>query len=431
MSTYNSGDQYITPQYNTNTSHPLIPNSQQYIIYNKYISIHSEDRDFLKFPNSSEFDIELPEDITNIAALKLVNWTFPANYNTFSISNANVTLSFQISNPYNPAAFGLSDDYNYRIYEALFITQQDIYTLVIEDGFYNPDQIVIELTNKLNFVVTQRIIDYFTQKGWTDTIAEFKQQGGYTRFIVVYNSVSAKIWFGNRADKFIILNQIGVSISTYEQGISCVPAVKRVPNASDYGLASYLGLPRENTPSISTTSIPNLINIVEYNGISVPRFFYGDVIPGDDGYWLLPYPDLSGSEVSWVECRYKINLLGEGYMYMEIEGQNCIDETQPFNISDFTLKTNQTNGIVNASFAKLPIPTSPLSQWYDRDSIPYKLYNPPAERIRRLRIRIRYHDGRLVDFGVFNYSFMLQFEQMVPQILRSSKTVIYPPSSNR
>jgi hypothetical protein len=123
--------------------------------------------------------------------------------------------------------------------------------------------------------------------------------------------------------------------------------------------------------------------------------------------------------------------MGEAFMYMEIEGQNCIDETQPFNVSKFTLTTNQTNGIVNSSFAKLGIPTAPLSQWFDRDSFPYKLYNPPAERIRRLRIKLRYHNGRLVDFGVFNYSFMLQFTLISPQILRTSRTVPYPSPIGR
>jgi len=50
---------------NLNTSHPLIPSSQEYMIYYKYVSIHSEDRDILNYPNSSEFEIELPEDIVN------------------------------------------------------------------------------------------------------------------------------------------------------------------------------------------------------------------------------------------------------------------------------------------------------------------------------------------------------------------------------
>jgi hypothetical protein len=118
--------------------------------------------------------------------------------------------------------------------------------------------------------------------------------------------------------------------------------------------------------------------------------------------------------------------MGEAYMYMEIDGQNCIDETQPYNLSKFTLTTNQTNGIVNSSFAKIAIPTTPLSQWFDRDAVPYKVYNPPAERIRRLKFKLRYHNGRMVNLGVFNYSFMLQISLMVPQILRNSKTVVYP-----
>ena len=113
-------------------------------------------------------------------------------------------------------------------------------------------------------------------------------------------------------------------------------------------------------------------------------------------------------------------------MYLEIDGLNCIDETQPYNESKFNATTNKTNGIVNSSFAKLAIPTTPISQWFDKNSVPFKWYYPPAERIRRLRIKIRYHNGRLVNFGVFNFSFMLQFTIMNPQILRQSKTVIYP-----
>ena len=73
-------------QFNTNTSHPIIPSSQEYMYYKKYVSIHSEDRDVLKFPNPSEFEIELPEDLLNVASLRLVSWSFPSNYSTFSIN---------------------------------------------------------------------------------------------------------------------------------------------------------------------------------------------------------------------------------------------------------------------------------------------------------------------------------------------------------
>ena len=39
----------------------------------------------------------------------------------------------------------------------------------------------------------------------------------------------------------------------------------------------------------------------------------------------------------------------------------------------------------------------------------YKLFEPPAERLRRLNITIRYHNGMLVDFEGFNYTFCLEF----------------------
>ena len=118
--------------------------------------------------------------------------------------------------------------------------------------------------------------------------------------------------------------------------------------------------------------------------------------------------------------------MGPAYMYMEIAGQNCINETQPYDISEFTIKTNETNGIVNSSFAKIAIPTTPISQWFDRDSAPYKFYYPPAERMRKLSIRVRYHNGKLANFGLFNYSFMLEFTTQLPQILRNSKVGPYP-----
>ena len=424
-------DYFSTHTHNVNTSHPLIPNSQEYMVYNKYISIHSEDRDTLKFPNSSEFEIELPEDLLNVATIKLINWTFPANYYTFSAPNANIFFAFSITKPYNPAEFGLSDELNYRVYEALFMTQKEPYAFIIEEGFYNPSQMSIELTNKLNFTVSKRIENYFVTKGWTDSSQQFKEQGGYNRFIVVYNNVSLKLWFGNRADGFTILSEVGLITNKLIESVLCRAEAGRVPNSSNWGLASFLGLTRCNAEAIGSNDIPNLNDFVNYNGIVVPRFYYGDVTPGDDGFWLLPYTDFSGSQVYWVEPIYKINLMGEAYMYMELEGQNCIDETQPYSVSKFTLTTNQTNGIVNSAFAKIGVPTTPISQWFDRDAIPYKMYNPPAERIRKLKIKMRYHDGSLVVFGTFNYSFMLQFTLFVPQILRKSNTVVYPPPTGR
>jgi hypothetical protein len=111
---------------------------------------------------------------------------------------------------------------------------------------------------------------------------------------------------------------------------------------------------------------------------------------------------------------------------MEIDGQNFIDETAPYNISAFTLTTNQTNGIVNSAFAKIPILSTPLSQWFDKEQLPYKFYYPPAERLRKFHIRFRYHNGVLVNFSTFNFSFTLEFTLQLPQILRKSNVKGFP-----
>jgi hypothetical protein len=432
--------QYFTQfkDYNLESNHPLIPNSQQYMFYKKYVSIHSEDRNIEKYPDSSEFEIEMPEDMLNVATIRLIQWTFPANYNTFSVKNGNVLLSFKIDNPFNPGASGILDEFNERIFQALWNNKDTNIEFIIEEGFYNPIQMATELTNKFNAATTLLIRQYFIEQnnlfpsdGWNNSITQLEQIG-YNRFIIVYNSVSLKLWFGNNADGFTINNVVGTVLNEIEASNSeCISGRGHVPDSSNWGLSGYLGLPRCNTSSRNGVGLSDISNLAFYNGVLVPRFYYGDVTPGDNGFWLLPNIDLSGCQVNWLEAFYKVNLMGDAFLYMELAGQNCIDETQPYNLSKFTIQTNQTNGVVNSAFAKLPVPSTPLSQWFDRDAIPYKYYYPPAERIRRLKIKLRYHNGRLANFGVFNFSFTLEFTLMQPQILRASKSVVYPPPMGR
>ena len=136
--------------YNVNKTHPLIPNSQNYTSYKKYVSIHSEDRDFIKYPSSSSFEIELPEDYLNVSTVRLVDWTFPANYSTFSPLTSNITMTFLINNPYNPGEHEYSDSLQEAIFTALYNNKNNNYSIIIEEGFYNQDQMSAELTNKFN-----------------------------------------------------------------------------------------------------------------------------------------------------------------------------------------------------------------------------------------------------------------------------------------
>jgi len=395
--------------FNVNTSHPLIPSAQNFYVYRKFVSIHSEDRNIINYPRSSEFEIELPEDITNVFTARLVTWTFPSNYYTFSSTNGNVTMTFKINEPYNPNKNGLADPLQQAIFEALYYNAANNYLITIQEGFYNPIEMATTLTNKFNEVVTNYILQYFRDNGYQSLINEFVALGGYSQFAIVYNNVSQKIWFGNRSSIFTLTNSTQLKKDSTAESFSC-SAKQQVPDFSEWGLPGNIGLSRCDVTSISDKGEPI-------------RFYYGNVEPGDNGYWLLPDPALPNSNTSYLECPFKINVMGPSCFYMEIPQLNCIDETQPFNLSPFTMKTNQTNGIVNSAFAKIDVTATPLTQFYNRDAHPYKYFIPPLERLRRLTIRFRYHNGQLVDFGVFPYSFMIEFTCMTPQQARAYKTV--------
>ena len=411
---------------NTNQNHPLQQNSQNFLSYKKYVSIHSEDRDAIAFPNSSEFEIELPEDITNISTMKLVDWSFPSNYDTFSVLNSNVTMIFKFTKLYNPnnSIYTLEN----AIYQALN-SYNDTFIITIEEGFYNPTQLVKELTNKFNEAVTKFIITYLNSDSTLSYLIDsFIRSGGYTRFVVVYNNVSQKIWFGNSADSFVLLNEyIFKANSEVNEQLLCKKT--QVSDFSNWGLPGNLGLTRCNTlssqPFNLITNEDGTINNNYLISNNYMRFYYGDVNAIDDnGFWLTPATDPSGNIlpnacVQFIECPYKINIFGPSYIYMELFKYNCIDETQPYNISNFTLTTNETNGIVNSAFAKIPIVSTPTSQFYDGPSNSYKFFDPPVERIRRLKFRLRYHNGELVNFGVFEYTFTLEFTTLLPMINRA------------
>ena len=256
------------------------------------------------------------------------------------------------------------------------------------------------------FVVTQRITKYLTDNSLTAELTQFIAQGGYSKFVIVYNSVGQKIWYGNTSDEFILANEAVSVVGELDDNLFC-GAKAQLPEFDFWGLPSNLGLSRCNTPSISITDSIT-------GDPFTPRFYYGDVNGGDNGYWLLPNPALTNSVVYFIEPPFKINLMGPAYFYMELNGNNCIDETSPYTVNKFTLSNNITNGIVNSSFAKIAVPTTPISQWFDRESLPYKMYWPPADRMRRLGVRFRYHNGQLVNFGAFPFSFAIEFTTLIP-----------------
>ena len=99
----------------------------------------------------------------------------------------------------------------------------------------------------------------------------------------------------------------------------------------------------------------------------------------------------------------------------------------------YTTQTNGTNGSVNAAFSKIPLYTNPIfpadNPYYNGYPIdnPIKIFNPPAIKIRRLRIKFRWHDGNYIDFTGSTYVFTLVFNIFNPQ--NAKKYSMYRPES--
>lgn len=396
------------------TNHPLIKNTAEYVKYRKQISIHSEDRNIEKYPSAAHFEIELPEDITNVEKVELISWCFPSNYDVFSVANKNLLITFKFTGVFPPVP--PTDAYTTAlnaIYMLLSLPQnaEYEYAVVIQPGTYSPSQFVQELENRFNYAVEQHVIQLLNDNGLGGEVPGYLQGnatslGGYNGFSVAFNQVSNKVWFGNNNASFVITNTSDL-ISKSLSDVLCV--YKTLPDYSNWGLSSFIGFPRIDEYSKVATSPADY------------RFFYTNykvaLTFGGDGDWINHDPNYPSAPINYIECPNKINLMGPSHFYMDIGGLNNLDETSPYNVSPYTRQTNGTNSRVNSAFAKIGVAGIPLSMFYDSNQDQnYKYFDPPAERIRRLSITIRYHDGLLVNFETFNYSFVLQFTTLDPRI---------------
>lgn len=381
----------------TNQTHPLIENANEYIFFSKTISIHSEDRDIIKYPNSSVFELELPQDYCNISKVTLGNYNFPLYNNVFSVTQNNLTFSFLL----HKLSIDIpSSSTPVLLYNIPFIT-------LIGEGTYSSTQMPIEMTNRMNEAVTLYVLNYYKERNITDsTYTSYT----YSSFVVTYNDITLTLFFGNTLSGFTITNEDQVYINNVLLSNTCQNG--SIQNYSKWGLPSYLGFFRKNVSSIET--------------MDPPRFYY---LSGSTGYWLTS-PG-TGQPCYYLEAPLKMNLLGNLYFYLDIQLFNAIDELTPFSSSNLIkeVQTNQLTGRVNSAFAKIPASSTSQNSsgsWFS--STAYKVFYPPAERIRKIRIKLRYHDGTLVNFDNFEYSFVLILSILIPHTLRDS-ICIDPTSS--
>lgn len=404
--------------YNLATNKPLIPNANQFFSYTQYVLINSDDRDISKYPNAAEFEIELPTEYTNVSTARIYSWAFPSVFSTFAPHKYNVKMAFKITDPYVPVPG--SNTLNEGIAAALLAHVDDDYVISIESGYYKPTQMATELTNKFNAAITAYITQFFADnQPLYDSAADLFET--YTRFVVAYNTVSMDLWFGNKADKFEMVNDSNVYSKINASNSMCIQK-NVVSSDASWGLPAHLGFLKQNKTSMTVAEINDAFENIQPNqyldalhasidqSALAPRFFNEKE---SEGFWIST--DIADASIYFLNAPSKVSMLGDAHFYIEIDKLNCIDETVPYNMSRFTQTTNQTNSIVNSAFAKIPVSDTPIAYCFNEASYgPYKMFNPPTSMPRKFKIKMRYHNGMLVDFGNNPYSFMIELTTLIP-----------------
>ena len=385
--------------FNVQNSHSIMPvnyNTSEYETVDYYCSVHSEDRNVFKYPNSGSFEIEFPRDYYNVSKLTITDLALPIISDVFNVTNNNVYLVFTINEPYNPIQpdGSYASSLQYVIYQALVSNIDTGFTIQIEDGTYSVPQMVTELTRRMNEVVSEYLETYIAT--FQPTLSS--SFTSYEEFVIAYNYVNAYLWFGNRSSGFEIQNNSTFFEKKEEETSNFCDNKFRQRTYVNWGLPSNLGFTREAAYSTKST-----------NGGKDVRYYYGDNISGDDGYWLTPNQSLPGASCFYIRPFYKLNIFGDPYVYLYIDGWNNIDVTYPFYPNEFTATSNVTSGAVESAYGKISLGTTPVALTFVGGFFNPREYNPPLNRVRNVKMSFRYHNGTALDFGNMFFSMTFKF----------------------
>jgi hypothetical protein len=364
------------------TSHPLIPREKTFLLDRKVLSVHSEDRDVLQWPDSNEFQIELPESVSQVESIRLLNTSFPSNQYVFSRRYQNTRFQFKLQIDISDEAYAEWQD-----------VSDELITAEIGEGFYTPEDLVNEISSKMNLAVVEKV------KSLGPSLGNYS----YSHFSCFFHSVRNKILFGNNRDEFSLEFETPVSYNDIKCK-SLLPSGEIFKRPSKWGFGAFLGFEKLGYDSSGNEIDEEL------------KIDYADEI------WLTP-PD--GKQVFAIEPPFCIDIFGENQIYMELEKYNGLTEIAPFSQNTNALYGKGYHGKVNSAFAKIPIVEVPFSQNFQSRNgfLNYiSVFREPIERISKIKMRFRYHDGRLIDFRNMPFSLTLEFNCLQDDLIEPRNT---------
>jgi len=389
---------------NIHQNHPLIQREQTYFLDKKHISIHSEDRDIGIWKKSNEFEIMLPENLRNVVSLRLSDINLPQNFYNISNNYQNTKFYIQVI----PNIAGVSTE---KTALTNFNSTIEKYLITLDDGYYTPELLVNEIKNKLSNTIASELKKIPSGSSLPTTYK-------YLNFDVLYNSSTHKIEIVNNRDNFILhfADQIPYVIDCGYKNVWR----KHIK----WGLPYFLGYDK-----------------LTYNANATLEEYRIDSI----NYSILDSGTSNSGNVYHITSPNMLDLNCDNVIYMELDKYNSIDEIAPNDSNTFidetgasfqsrtacnilnkcpgastTIRATNTSyaGKVNSAFAKIPLPeTNFKNKVYSKCDNLYDItiFKVPLRSIAKFKFKLRFHDGRLVDFRNQNFNFTIQACQLIDE----------------
>ena len=113
--------------------------------------------------------------------------------------------------------------------------------------------------------------------------------------------------------------------------------------------------------------------------------------------WYLGFPKNATLTGTSVTAPNVASVNPETYLLLDVEGMNFVREVGPGG-----------GGTPNRTFAKVPVNAESFEYVYFDSCITANAIDPPLPRVDSLRLRWRFHDGRAVDFQMAEHSLTLE-----------------------
>lgn len=302
--------------------------------------------------------------------------------------------------------------------EQNYVLDRKLLTVHSEDRDFskwsNANEFEIVLPEQLLNVQSMRLVEIETPNNFN----VFSTSNQNTKMFINYNSTGSK--------------ELTITPGTYTPA-TLVAEINTQLIASIDGTHDLQFQFTNNLFSFKSTTNNYILDFSRNSNYSIPCPTFNNDIFLNTFNWGLPY-NLGFSKKSYSSATLGKTITAENIaslapdtcMYMEIEKYNSYDELYPCIQSNFDHNStskirlvnanNSSSGKINSAFAKIPLVTcNTASVVFESRNIGLQNithYDPPIERIPRLKFKFRFHDGRLVDFGNNQFNFTIEFNML-------------------